>query len=137
MLALGGVTEPSRECLSIGSEVSGLTTTMGGAGATGAEYCRWGTAPPSDEEMDRPEPIEPLVDVREWLLVLDRLLRLATAETGWGRGLFEFGGGGGGAAAAAAAAFASFDFEEEDSCDLVLLSCRTVSESASGMPQRA
>lgn len=39
VLALGGVLgPPSRECLSIGSEEgSGLTTTMGGAGADGTE----------------------------------------------------------------------------------------------------
>ena len=63
-------------------------------------------------------------------MLLARWLRLATADEGWGSGFAELGGGGGGAAAAAAAALASFVFDEEDSCDLDLLSCGT-SQSAS------
>lgn len=121
VLALGGVLGPSpRECLSMLSEaVSGLTTTIGGAGAalSGALYARCGTPGPSEvEEAVRAEFTEPFVDDREWLLLLlARWLRLATADDGCGRGLAEFGGGGGGAAAAAAAAFASFVLDDEDS----------------------
>jgi hypothetical protein len=138
VLALGGVLGPSpSEVLSIGS-VSGLTTTMGGAGEalSGGGNPRWGTEPPKDvEEFDLPEERDPFELGREWLLVLlARLLRLVTADTGVGRGLLAFRGGGGAAAAAAAAdeAFESFAFEAEGSFDLVLLSCCVGSESAFG-----
>lgn len=128
MLDLGGVFGPSpSEVLSMGS-CSGLTTTMGGAGdaLSGGAYPRCAAALPIDEfEFGLPDDREPLDPGKEWLLLLARLLRLATAEPGCGSGLLAFGGGGGGAAAAAAAAdvFDSFVFEDEDSVDLVLLSC--------------
>ena len=65
VFARGGVTDPSRECLSMvagSGAASGLTTTMGGAGAarSGAAYPRGGTLDPAGfretgrEELDEP-----------------------------------------------------------------------------------
>ena len=131
VLALGGVFGPSpSEVLSIGSD-SGLTTTMGGAGEalSGAEYPRCTPALPMDDDgFDRADDMDPFDPGKEWLLLLlARLLRLATAEPGCGSGLLEFGGGGGGAADDVADDLGSFVLEEDES-DFALLSCEIVSE---------
>ena len=78
--------------------------------------------PEEFSERARVEVDEPLTDEEEWLLML--FVRWLLATAGWGSGFVELGGGGGGAAAAAAAALDSLVFEEEDSVDLLLLSCR-------------